>query len=72
MSSLRVGRISALNMYPVYHHLERAHLPGVEFTDGLPATLKITLYHYDEKSDKNGTDPGNETDLEVVFPVVVR
>lgn len=39
---------------------------------GLPATLKITLYHYDEKSDKNGTDPGNETDLEVVFPVVVR
>lgn len=39
MSILRVGRISALNMYPVYHHLERAHLPGVAFTDGLPATL---------------------------------
>ncbi len=39
MSDLRVGRISALNMFPVYHHLERAHLPGVSFTDGLPAAL---------------------------------
>jgi len=34
-----VGRISALNMFPVYHHLERAGLPGVVFTDGLPAAL---------------------------------
>jgi chorismate dehydratase len=39
MSTLRVGRISALNMFPVYHHLERAGLPGVSFTDGLPAAL---------------------------------
>lgn len=39
MSDLRVGRISALNMFPVYHHLERAALPGVTFTDGLPALL---------------------------------
>lgn len=39
MSTLRVGRISALNMYPVYHHLECAALPGVSFTDGLPAAL---------------------------------
>ncbi len=39
MSDLRVGRISALNMFPVYHHLERADLPGVTFTDGLPALL---------------------------------
>lgn len=39
---------------------------------GQSGALKVTLYHYDEKSDKNGTDPGNETDLEVVFPVVVR
>lgn len=39
MSDLRVGRISALNMFPVYHHLEHAHLPGVTFTDGLPALL---------------------------------
>lgn len=39
MSNLRVGRISALNMFPIYHHLEQAGLPGVEFTDGLPALL---------------------------------
>lgn len=39
MSDLRVGRISALNMFPIYHHLEQADLPGVEFTDGLPALL---------------------------------
>ncbi len=36
---LRVGRIVALNMYPVYHPLEAANLPHVEFTDGLPTTL---------------------------------
>lgn len=36
---LRVGRIVALNMYPVYHQLEREDLPGVTFTDGLPTTL---------------------------------
>lgn len=39
MTSLRVGRINALNMFPVYHHLERAGLAGVSFTDGLPAAL---------------------------------
>jgi chorismate dehydratase len=36
---LRVGRISALNMYPVYHHLARARTPDLCFTDGLPTTL---------------------------------
>jgi chorismate dehydratase len=36
---LRVGRISALNMYPVYHHLELAGGPQFVFTDGLPTTL---------------------------------
>lgn len=36
---LRVGRIVALNMYPVYHQLERENLPGVTYTDGLPTTL---------------------------------
>jgi len=36
---LRVGRISALNMYPVYHHLEVAGGPQFAFTDGLPTTL---------------------------------
>lgn len=43
MSDLRVGRISALNMYPVYHHLEEAGLPGVTFTDGLPAALNAAV-----------------------------
>ena len=43
MSALRVGRISALNMFPVYHHLEAAALPGVRFTDGLPTALNAGL-----------------------------
>jgi chorismate dehydratase len=43
MSDLRVGRISALNMFPIYHHLESAGLPGVEFTDGLPALLNAAV-----------------------------
>ena len=43
MSDLRVGRISALNMFPVYHHLEATGLPGVRFTDGLPAALNAGL-----------------------------
>jgi chorismate dehydratase len=43
MSDLRVGRISALNMYPIYHHLEQAALPGVTFTDGLPAALNAAV-----------------------------
>jgi len=37
--SLRVGRIAALNMYPVYHHLAGLADPELVFTDGLPATL---------------------------------
>ncbi|MEW6582412.1 MAG: menaquinone biosynthesis protein [Actinomycetota bacterium] len=40
---LRVGRISALNMYPLYHHLERAAGPGMVFTDGLPAALNAAV-----------------------------
>ncbi len=47
MSDLRVGRISALNMFPVYHHLERAGLPGIAFTDGLPAALNRALIEGD-------------------------
>ncbi len=43
MSNLRVGRISALNMYPIYHHLEQVALPGVTFTDGLPSTLNAAV-----------------------------
>lgn len=40
---LRVGRIVALNMYPVYHQLEREDLPGVTFTDGLPTSLNAAV-----------------------------
>lgn len=47
MSHLRVGRISALNMYPIYHHLEQAHLPFVRFTDGLPSLLNDAVIHGD-------------------------
>ena len=36
---LRVGRIVALNMYPIYHHLERLDGADFDFTDGLPAEL---------------------------------
>jgi len=36
---LRVGRIAALNMYPVYHHLATLADPELVFTDGLPAAL---------------------------------
>lgn len=43
MSRLRVGRISALNMYPIYHFLEQAATPDIAFTDGLPTTLNRAL-----------------------------
>jgi len=39
VTPLRVGRIVALNMYPIYHHLEGTADPGLAFTDGLPAAL---------------------------------
>lgn len=40
---LRVGRIVALNMYPIYHHLEQTADPGLSFTDGLPAALNAAV-----------------------------
>lgn len=39
---------------------------------GSSGTMRVTLYHYHNTSDKNGTDPASETDVEVNFPVVVR
>lgn len=39
---LRVGRIAALNMYPLYHHLETA-AAAFDFTDGVPTTLNRAL-----------------------------
>jgi chorismate dehydratase len=43
MRGLRVGRIAALNMYPIYHGLERARDPSLEFTDGVPTALNAAL-----------------------------
>jgi chorismate dehydratase len=40
---LRVGRIAALNMYPIYHGLERAPTPTLDFTDGVPTVLNQAL-----------------------------
>lgn len=38
-AALRVGRIAALNMYPLYHHLEAVGGPEFAFTDGVPTRL---------------------------------
>lgn len=35
-------------------------------------TLSVQLSHFDNASSKNGTTPSDETDISVVFPVVVR
>ena len=43
MRRLRVGRISLLNMYPIYHGLERTGEPMLSFTDGVPTTLNDAL-----------------------------
>ncbi|HWH14353.1 MAG TPA: menaquinone biosynthesis protein [Miltoncostaeaceae bacterium] len=40
---LRVGRIAALNMFPLYHHLERAEGHRFRFTDGVPTALNRAL-----------------------------
>lgn len=44
MRRLRVGRIAALNMYPIYHGLERHSAdPSLVFTDGLPTALNSAV-----------------------------
>lgn len=43
MMRLRVGRISALNMYPLFHGLERVDDPLFAFTDGLPTALNAMV-----------------------------
>lgn len=40
---LRVGRIAALNMYPLYHHLEGRAGDRFAYTDGVPTTLNRAL-----------------------------
>jgi chorismate dehydratase len=47
LPALRVGRISALNMFPLYHHLERAGGPQFAFTDGLPTALNRAVIRGD-------------------------
>lgn len=42
MSALRVGRISALNMFPIYSGLDAADA-DLRFTDGVPAALNDAL-----------------------------
>ena len=38
----------------------------------VPGSLTLSLYHYDSESSKSGTDPADETDVEVTFPLLVR
>lgn len=38
----------------------------------VPGALTLSLYHYDSESSKNGTDPADETDVEVSFPLILR
>jgi chorismate dehydratase len=45
--ALRVGRISLLNMYPIYHGLERTADPTLSFTDGVPTALNRALLRGD-------------------------
>ncbi|MCB0881946.1 MAG: menaquinone biosynthesis protein [Thermoleophilia bacterium] len=40
---LAVGRIAALNMYPLYHHLESAAGDRFAYTDGVPTALNRAL-----------------------------
>lgn len=38
----------------------------------VPGALTVSLYHYESESSKNGTDPADETDVEVTFPLILR
>jgi len=60
--------------------LDARNLPvGLQFktitsmdASAVPGQLKLSLYHYDNESDKTGTTPGSETDIEVAFPTFVQ
>ncbi|MEN9281789.1 MAG: hypothetical protein RL594_724 [Bacteroidota bacterium] len=41
-------------------------------TTAVPGALTISLYHFGTESSKNGTDPADETDVEVTFPLILR
>ncbi|MFN4985576.1 MAG: hypothetical protein ACK5BQ_02550 [Ignavibacteria bacterium] len=38
----------------------------------VPGSLTMSLYHYDNSADKTGSNRGNETDIEVTLPLLVR
>lgn len=38
----------------------------------VPGSLTMSLYHFDQSSDKTGSNRGNETDIEVALPLQVR
>lgn len=38
----------------------------------VPGALTLSLYHFESESSKNGTDPADETDVEVTFPMLLR
>lgn len=67
---LRVGRIVALNMYPVYHRLEAASLPDVAFTDGLPAALNRAVVSGDlDMSAMSSIEFARHADLLQLLPI---
>ncbi|MGI9538944.1 MAG: menaquinone biosynthetic enzyme MqnA/MqnD family protein [Miltoncostaeaceae bacterium] len=66
---LRVGRIGALNMYPIYHGLERAGR-SIEFLDGPPTTLNNALLTGDlDVSAVSSIAYARNSDLLTLLPV---
>lgn len=52
---------------------------GLRFTlttsmdaSAVPGSLTMSLYHFSASSDKTGSNRGNETDIEVTFPLIAR
>ena len=38
---------------------------------GQSGDLRVTLYHYDDSADKDGTSPSTETDVQIDIPVII-
>jgi hypothetical protein len=38
----------------------------------VPGSVTMSLYHFDNSADKTGSNRGNETDIEVTLPLLVR
>ena len=41
-------------------------------SSAVPGSLTMSLYHFDQSSDKTGSNRGNETDIEVALPLQLR